>query len=428
MTSRALFNATDFVMTHTPHSLLISTFGHSEFRPYQLEIIEAAAQEQDILALMPSGAGKSLCYQLPALLRSGLTVVISPLIALMRDQVYALRAHGVKAAMLNSANDEAEDALVFSGLKSRQLKLLYMSPERFAKDGTFAMLSRVEIATIVVDEAHCISHWGKGFRPEYLEIGPICAELAASSPKGQIQIMAFTATADAGTQAEIIKHLFASPPKLFVQSFDRPNIHLKMARRRSADKQILAFLKNYQQETGIVYCSRRRHAEAMAELLTKAGYRALAYHAGLPDQSRSRVERIFQSGETVIIVATIAFGMGVDRPDVRFVCHADTPSSVETYYQEIGRAGRDGKPAFTLGLFDPAHFIKARERIFLDKTDEALQKTELLRLKNLIKLCKPKICRRVVLLSHFEESIEACSCCDWCRGGIFKKIALRYGL
>ena len=380
-------------MNQTPQTFLTSTFGHAEFRPHQLDIIEAALESQDILALMPSGAGKSLCYQLPALMRGGLTVVISPLIALMRDQVYALRARGVKAAMLNSLNDEAEDALVFSGLRSRQLKLLYMSPERFAKDGTFAMLSRADVTCIVVDEAHCISHWGKGFRPEYLEIGSICAELAASSPKGQIQIMAVTATADAGTQAEIIKYLFAAPPKLFIQSFDRPNIHLKMARRRAADEQILAFIKNRKHETGIVYCSRRRHAEAMAELLTKAGYRALAYHAGLPDQSRSRVERIFQSGETVIIVATIAFGMGVDRPDVRFVCHADTPSSVESYYQEIGRAGRDGNPSFTLGLFDPSYFIKARERIFLNKNDEAAQKTELLRLKNLVRLCKPKTCR-----------------------------------
>ncbi len=415
-------------MNHTPSSLLTSTFGHAEFRPHQLEIIEAALKGQDILALMPSGGGKSLCYQLPALMRSGITVVISPLIALMRDQVYALRARGVKAAMLNSLNDEAEDTLVFSGLKSRQLKLLYMSPERFAKDGTFAMLSRASVCCIVVDEAHCISHWGKAFRPEYLEIGSICAELAASSPTGQVQIMAVTATADAGTQAEIIKHLFGAMPKLFIQSFDRPNIYLKMARRRAADKQILVFIKKHKQDTGIVYCSRRRHAEAMADILTKAGYRAFAYHAGLPDQSRSRVEKIFQSGETVIIVATIAFGMGVDRPDVRFVCHADTPSSVETYYQEIGRAGRDGKPAFTLGLFDTANFIKARERIGLDKTDIHTQKKELLRLQNLVKLCKPKTCRRVILLSHFEEKIPACDQCDWCKAGIFKKIALRYGL
>ena len=412
--------------TNTIHGLLTSAFGHDAFRPQQLEIIEAVLDNQDILALMPSGAGKSLCFQLPALMRPGLTVVVSPLIALMRDQVLALRKRGVKAAMLNSANDDAEDALVFGGLREGKLKLLYMSPERFAKDGTFAMLERANVACIVVDEAHCIAHWGKGFRPEYLEIGSICAELAAAMPNGQLQILAFTATADTGTQAEIIKHLFAAPPRLFIQSFDRPNIHLKMARRRAADKQILAFIKNHKTDTGIIYCSRRRHAEAMAELLTKAGYRALAYHAGLPDQSRSRVERVFQSGETVIIVATIAFGMGVDRPDVRFVCHADTPSSVESYYQEIGRAGRDGKPAFTYTLFDPVNFMKAREKILLGEED--LKKTELLRLKNLVKLCKPKHCRRVALLAHFEEKTSRCGYCDWCQAGLFKKLVLRYGL
>lgn len=415
-------------MNLTPHSILTSTFGHTEFRPHQLKIIEAALQNQDILALMPSGAGKSLCYQLPALMRGGLTVVISPLIALMRDQVYALRARGVKAAMLNSANDDEEDALVFSGLRSSQLKLLYMSPERFAKDGTFALLERANVTCIVVDEAHCIAHWGKEFRPEYLALGSLTAELAASTPQGQIQIMAVTATADAGTQAEIIKHLFAALPKIFTQSFDRPNIHLKMARRRAADTQILAFIKKYRTETGIIYCSRRRHAEAMAELLNKNGYRALAYHAGLPDQSRSRVERIFQSGETVIIVATIAFGMGVDRPDVRYVCHADTPSSVEAYYQEIGRAGRDGKPAFTLGLFDPTNFVNLKQRIVLKNDDENTKKTELLRLKNLVKLCKPNQCLRVILLAHFEEEAQRCGRCDWCEAGVFRRFALRNGL
>jgi ATP-dependent DNA helicase RecQ len=415
-------------MNLTPHSLLTSTFGHADFRPHQLNIIDAALEGQDILALMPSGAGKSLCFQLPALMRGGLTVVISPLIALMRDQVYALRGRGVKAAMLNSLNDEAEDALVFSGLRSRQLKLLYMSPERFAKDGTFALLERANVACIVVDEAHCIAHWGKEFRPEYLLLGSLTAELAASTPKGQIQIMAVTATADAGTQAEIIKHLFAAHPKIFTQSFDRPNIHLKMARRRAADKQILSFIKKYKTETGIIYCSRRRHAEAMAELLNKNGYRALAYHAGLPDQSRSRVEKIFQSGETVIIVATIAFGMGVDRPDVRYVCHADTPSSVETYYQEIGRAGRDGSPSFTLGLFDPANFVNLKQRIVLKNDDEDAKKTDALRLKNLVRLCKPNQCRRVILLEHFEEKAKKCRRCDWCEAGVFRRIALRNGL
>ncbi len=410
------------------NTLLHSTFGHDDFRPGQYEVITEALLGTDILAIMPSGAGKSLCFQLPALMRAGLTVVISPLIALMRDQVIALRKRGIKAAMLNSANDDEEDSLVFSGLRSRQLKLLYMSPERFAQGGTFALLERHELACIVVDEAHCISHWGYNFRPEYLEIGPICVELSARTASGRLQIMALTATADGKTRDEIASRLFASSPRLFVQSFDRPNIHLRMARRRAADLQILKFLKGEPNSTGIIYCSRRRHVEAMASLLKAKNYPAFAYHAGLSDPERSRVERVFRNEKQVIIVATIAFGMGVDRADVRFVCHADTPSSVETYYQEIGRAGRDGLPAATLGLYDPTDFIQLRQRILLNPEREEICQTELKRLKNLIRLCKPRQCRRQVLLAHFEEEISTCGNCDYCQAGLLRKMAAAAGI
>ncbi|MBY0613181.1 MAG: ATP-dependent DNA helicase [Beijerinckiaceae bacterium] len=403
--------------------LLIGTFGHAAFRPGQEEIVVAAVAGEDIFAIMPSGAGKSLCYQLPALLRDGLTIVISPLIALMRDQVVALRRRGVKAAMLNSANDDEEDARVFGGIRSRELKLLYLSPERFAKESTFGLMMRADVRCIVVDEAHCVSHWGHDFRPEYREIGPIAAEYAANRPDGRVQIIAVTATADALTRQDIVAQLFAAPPRMFVQSFDRPNIHLRMQRRRAADRQILKFLRRHPGETGIVYCATRRHAEAMAAVLVRARHNARAYHAGQDDETRERTERAFQAETPVIIVATIAFGMGVDRPDVRFVCHADTPRSVESYYQEIGRAGRDGLPAEAFALFDPVDLLKFGNVAPSGDADASRRKALAGRRRNLIRLCQPWGCRRRPLLRHFGEETGRCGNCDRCAQGPFAPVA-----
>ena len=394
--------------------VLTRVFGHAAFRPGQAEIIKAAIGGEDIFAILPSGAGKSLLYQLPAVLNPGLTVVISPLIALMRDQVLALRARGIKAAMLNSLNDEAEDRLAFGGLARKELKLLYLSPEHFAGEASFDRLARSDIACIVVDEAHCIVHWGHDFRPEYREIGPLAAELAATRPTGRLQIMAMTATADAATRAAVVEGLFQASPRLFVASFDRPNIRIAFTRRRAADRQMRAFVAAHQGETGIIYCATRRHAEDMAKLLKAAGHRALAYHAGLDDEMRARAEKAFREEACVVIVATIAFGMGVDRPDVRFIGHADTPRSVESYYQEIGRAGRDGLPANALALFDPADLTRWRAGLAF-KDDRA---AELARHKSLARLCRSAGCRRRVLLRHFGEESRNCGRCDRCEAGI----------
>jgi ATP-dependent DNA helicase RecQ len=414
--------------TSDPQAVLSSTFGHSSFRPGQRAVIEAALIGDDILAIMPSGAGKSLCFQLPAVMRPGLTLVISPLIALMRDQVRNLRKRGIRAAMLSSSNDDEEDERALTWLGSRELKLLYVSPERFARPSMLDLLRASTIACIVVDEAHCISHWGHGFRPDYLAIGPVCTKLAARSKSGRLQVLAVTATADAKTRAEIIAQLFPHPPKLFVQSFDRPNIHLRMARRRMPDRQVLDFLLEHPGQTGIIYCARRRHTEGLAELLKANGYKARAYHAGLAHTERTKVEREFQSDDAIVIVATIAFGMGVDRPDVRFICHADTPTSVETYYQEIGRAGRDGLPAFTLALYEPAEFALQRQGIMLEKRDLAARDVNLARSQSLVRLCTGWGCRRQALLAHFEETSGRCGSCDWCEAGLFRKLALRAGL
>ena len=410
-------------MPSIQHDLLVSAFGHAEFREGQAEIIEAAVAGEDIFAIMPSGAGKSLCYQLPALMRDGLTIVISPLIALMRDQVLALRKRGIKAAMLNSANDDAEDALVFGGIRTRRLKLLYLSPERFAKESTFALMIRADVRCIVIDEAHCLSHWGHDFRPEYREIGPICAEYAANRSDGRVQIMAVTATADTLTRDDIVSQLFAAPPRRFIQSFDRPNIHLRMQRRRAADRQIVKFVRKYPGGTGIVYCATRRHTEAMAAVLQKQGFKARAYHAGQDDETRERTERAFQHEDAIIIVATIAFGMGVDRPDVRFVCHADTPRSVESYYQEIGRAGRDGLPAQAYALFDPLDLRKMQDTLPLRDLDPGRKQALAARGRNLIWLCQPYGCRRRPLLKHFGEEIKRCGNCDRCSQGLLGPIA-----
>ena len=398
-------------------TLLKRVFGHDSLRAGQREVLNAALRGDDVLAIMPSGAGKSLCYQLPALMQPGLTIVISPLIALMRDQVRALRAIGVEAAMLTSVNDDAEDALVFGGIRSHTLKLLYMSPERFAKDGAFRLMVNADVRCIAVDEAHCIAHWGANFRPEYQDIGPICAEYAATRPDGRVQIMAVTATADAATRAVIIDKLFPVPPALFVESFDRPNIHLNFARRRAADRQILRFLAQRPAQTGIVYCATRRNTDAMAHLLKKAGHRAYAYHAGQDDETRRRVERVFQEEDAVIIVATIAFGMGVDRPDVRFICHADTPRSVETYYQEIGRAGRDGMPAETLTLYDAQAVAMQRRNLALNERPPDDHGVDVMRQANLERLLFTRFCRRKALLAHFEEPSGACGNCDRCQSG-----------
>ncbi|MCL4167532.1 UNVERIFIED_CONTAM: hypothetical protein GTU68_009343, partial [Idotea baltica] len=323
--------------------LLKTVFGHDDFRPGQEEIVASVLGGDDVLAIMPTGGGKSLCYQLPALCSDGVTLVVSPLVALMNDQVAQLRQNGVEAGALTSNNDPEENERVFNALDDGLLKLLYMAPERIATSP--GLLNRLKINLLAVDEAHCVSQWGHDFRPDYLEIGRLREAL------GGVQIAAFTATADEETRSEIISKLFSSEPRQFLRGFDRPNLFLAFEPKNNPKRQITEFVAARPDQAGIVYCSSRRKTEDLAEHLRSKGVNALPYHAGLDAERRHINQRRFSQEDAVVMTATIAFGMGVDKPDVRFVVHADLPKTMESYYQEIGRAGRDGLPADTLCLY-----------------------------------------------------------------------------
>ena len=318
--------------------------------------MDAVRAGRDVLAIMPTGGGKSLCFQLPALCRDGVTVVISPLIALMRDQVRSLREAGVEAGALTSGNTEEETAAVHAALDEGRLKLLYMAPERLASSGAVAFLRRIGTSLIAVDEAHCVSQWGHDFRPDYLRIGALREALG-------VPLAAFTATADAETREEIVARLFAGrAPEIFLRGFDRPNIHLAFAPKDQPRRQILDFAAARKGQPGIVYCATRAKTETLAAALTEAGHEAVAYHGGMEPDARRRVEGRFQQEDGLIVVATVAFGMGIDKPDIRWVAHADLPKSIEAYYQEIGRAGRDGAPAETLTLYGAETSASAAHR------------------------------------------------------------------
>lgn len=389
-------------------ALLSSVFGFDSFRPGQAEIVEAVTAGQNTLAIMPTGGGKSLCFQLPALCRDGVTVVISPLIALMRDQVRALKQAGVEAGALTSGNTEEETDEVFRALDAGRLKLLYMAPERLASGGAQNMLRRAGVSLIAVDEAHCVSQWGHDFRPDYLRIGELRRAL-------DVPLAAFTATADAETRAEIIERLFdGAAPQVFLHGFDRPNIHLAFQVKNSPRQQILSFAAARKGQPGIVYCATRAKTEALARALREAGHSACHYHGGMDAEDRRIVETRFQREDGLIVAATVAFGMGIDKPDIRWVAHADLPKSIESYYQEIGRAGRDGAPAETLTLFGAEDIRLRRAQI-----DEGLAPPERRladhgRLNALLGLAEALTCRRQNLLGYFGETTTACGHCDLC--------------
>ena len=392
----------------TAHSILSDVFGFDGFRPMQADIVSAVAAGQDVLAILPTGGGKSLCFQLPALMRPGLTVVISPLIALMRDQVRALREAGVSAGALTSSNTEEESAEVFEALHQGDLKLLYMAPERLASGGTERMLAQAGVSLLAVDEAHCVSQWGHDFRPDYLRIGALRRAL-------DVPLAAFTATADSETREEIARRLFGDiEPVVFLGGFDRPNIHLAFASKDKPRDQILNFAAARKGQCGIVYCGTRAKTETLAKALRDAGREALAYHGGMEPEQRREVERRFQTDDDLVVVATVAFGIGIDKPDIRWVAHADLPKSIEAYYQEIGRAGRDGAPAETLTLFGADDIRFRRMQI-----DEGLAPPELRladhgRLNALLGLAEAHVCRRQDLLAYFGETREPCGACDLC--------------
>ncbi len=389
-------------------TVLSDVFGFDAFRPGQKDIVEAVTRGDNVLAIMPTGGGKSLCYQLPALIRGGVTVVISPLIALMRDQVRALREAGVEAGALTSGNTEEETAQVWDALDAGRLKLLYMAPERLASGAALGMLRQIGVGLIAVDEAHCVSQWGHDFRPDYLRIGELQRAL-------DVPIAAFTATADAETRDEIVERLFGGvAPETFLHGFDRPNLHLAFAAKDNPRKQILQFAAARKGQSGIVYCGTRAKTETLAKALRDEGHLALYYHGGMDPQERRDTEVRFQREDGLIVVATVAFGMGVDKPDIRWVAHADLPKSIEAYYQEIGRAGRDGAPAETFTLFGPDDIRLRRSQIDEGLAPAERRAADHARLNALLGLAEALECRRANLLQYFGETEVTCGKCDLC--------------
>ncbi len=388
--------------------LLREIFGFDEFRPGQGEIVDAVSAGENVLAIMPTGGGKSLCYQLPALLRDGITVVISPLIALMRDQVRALEEAGVCAGALTSGNTPEETDAVWDAIEQGQLKLLYMAPERLASGASLNTLRRIGVSLIAVDEAHCVSQWGHDFRPDYLRIGELRRAL-------DVPLVALTATADQETREEIVEKLFdGEQPRAFLRGFDRPNIHLAFAVKDGPRRQILDFADARRGQSGIVYCGTRAKTEGLAHALREAGHVACHYHGGMEAEDRRIVETRFAREDGLIVVATVAFGMGIDKPDIRWVAHADLPKSIESYYQEIGRAGRDGAPAETLTLYGAEDIRLRRAQIDEGLAPPERRAADHARLNALLGLAEALKCRRQTLLTYFDEEAEPCGHCDLC--------------
>jgi len=396
-------------MSDTPLDLLRRIFGHREFRGEQARIVEQVASGGDALVLMPTGGGKSLCYQLPALLREGCGIVVSPLIALMQDQVEALRQLGVQAAFLNSSLDATEAAAVERQLLAGELDLLYVAPERLLTPRFLSLLDRARIALFAIDEAHCVSQWGHDFRKEYREL-TVLHERWPEVPR-----IALTATADEPTRHEIAERLALEGAERFVSSFDRPNIRYRVVQKDNAVRQLRDFLLGRGDQSGIVYAFSRKRVDSIAEQLRELGFNALPYHAGMDAASRAANQRRFLQEDGIVMVATIAFGMGIDKPDVRFVAHVDLPKSVEGYYQETGRAGRDGEPAEAWLCYGLGDTINLRQLIQQSDAGEERKRLELRKLDALLGYCESTACRRHSLLGWFGEAHPgACGNCDNC--------------
>jgi len=390
--------------------ILQTVFGYPSFRSPQDEIIQTVVEGGDALVLMPTGGGKSLCYQIPALLRSGCAIVVSPLIALMKDQVDALRELGVKASYLNSSLDTATTNQVEQALVAGELDLLYIAPERLNQERTMSLLQHSPIALFAIDEAHCVSQWGHDFRADYLQLS-ILHEYFPDVPR-----IALTATADERTRAEIIHRLDLGEASQFIAGFDRPNIRYRIALKHNARQQLLRFLKDeHPEDAGIIYCLSRKKTEETAYWLQEQGFKALPYHAGLNAETRADNQSRFLREEGVIVVATIAFGMGIDKPDVRFVAHLDLPKTVESYYQETGRGGRDGEPTDAWMIYGLQDVIKLRQMMEGSDGSEEHKRAEQHRLNAMLGLCEITSCRRQVLLNYFGDDLpEPCGNCDNC--------------
>ena len=389
--------------------LLQTVFGYPAFRGQQAEIVEQVTSGGDALVLMPTGGGKSLCYQIPALLRDGVGVVVSPLIALMQDQVDALAEVGVRAAFLNSTQTYEEAARIERLVRTNQIDLLYVAPERLLTQRCFDLLQDSQIALFAIDEAHCVSQWGHDFRPEYIRLS-VLHEHFPNVPR-----IALTATADQQTRAEIVHRLQLEQAAQFVSSFDRPNIRYQIVEKANGRKQLLDFITTeHGGDSGIVYCLSRKKVEETAEFLNEHGIRALAYHAGMDHAKRAANQARFLREDNIVMVATIAFGMGIDKPDVRFVCHLDLPKSIEGYYQETGRAGRDGMPASAWMAYGLQDVVLQRRMIDESEADENFKRVLGAKLDAMLGLCETLSCRRVRLLDYFGEPGAPCGNCDTC--------------
>ncbi len=396
-------------MQESPQNLLHRVFGHADFRGPQQAIIEHISDGGDALVLMPTGGGKSLCYQVPALLRDGVGVVVSPLIALMQDQVEALRQVGVRAEFLNSTLDAETASRIERAMLAGELDLLYVAPERLLTSRFLSLLDRARIALFAIDEAHCVSQWGHDFRREYREL-TVLHERWPDVPR-----IALTATADPPTQREIAERLQLDEARWFVSSFDRPNIRYNVVQKDNGKRQLLDFLRAHRDEAGIVYCLSRRKVDQTAETLAGLGFKALPYHAGLDAEVRAANQRRFLREDGVVMVATIAFGMGIDKPDVRFVAHMDLPKSLEGYYQETGRAGRDGEPAEAWLCYGLGDMVLLKQMIEQSEAGEERKQLERRKLDQLLGYCESMQCRRQVLLAGFGETYpHACGNCDNC--------------
>ncbi len=397
-------------MTHDIHDVLHRVFGYPGFLGQQEAVIEHTVSGGDSLVLMPTGGGKSLCYQIPAIVRDGVGVVVSPLIALMRDQVEGLRQTGVRAACLNSTLSYQEVLEVEAAVENGRLDLLYVAPERLLGERTMDLLARTPLALFAIDEAHCVSQWGHDFRPEYLQLSALHDRFP------EVPRIALTATADEPTRREIVRRLGLDRAARFVSGFDRPNIRYAVVPKNRARQQLLRFLEErHRGHAGIVYCLSRRRVDDTAEWLRGEGVDALPYHAGLPGRIRQRHQDRFQRDDGVVIVATIAFGMGIDKPDVRFVAHLDLPKSIEAYYQETGRAGRDGEPADAWMVYGLQEVVTLRHMVENSEAGEARKRVELRKLDAMLGYCELATCRRRTLLSYFGEDLpEPCGNCDNC--------------
>jgi len=394
----------------TPETTLKNIFGYEAFRGNQKEIIDNLLAGDDALVLMPTGGGKSLCYQIPGILRPGTAVVVSPLIALMQDQVESLLQNGVRAGYLNSSLSQAEALHMERAMAQGEMDLVYVAPERLMTPRFQELLNRTPLALFAIDEAHCVSQWGHDFRPEYMQLS-ILAERFPQVPR-----IALTATADPIVREEMAERLHLSRAKRFVSSFDRPNIRYRIVVKNNPKKQLLDFLEQeHNEDSGIVYCLSRKKVESTAAWLSDKGFTALPYHAGLPQQTRAENQRRFITDEHVIIVATIAFGMGIDKPDVRFVAHLDLPKNLESYYQETGRAGRDGLPADAWMAYSLGDAIFLRQMLDSSEGDETFKRIQHQKLNAMLGFCEITGCRRQALLAYFGETLETpCGNCDTC--------------